>query len=229
MSDESLYSKHWRLLTQDPSQMNEQDRKALEELQAIPLPPLKPLPPLQKNSNFLLQAVHWWRYAFATVAICSLAFLILLPQQETLKTKGSLRVSVYWQRNKVVKPFTAETELQTGDKIGANLISNEDSRVYWAIGNAQLHLLSEVETMDLKAGEPRDLTSSFELDASNQGEQLIVVVCPKSPNSQLSKNSQNSDSTDFVFDHSLITKLLNQKEVDASPCAYLGYRLRSQK
>jgi hypothetical protein len=229
MSHESLYSKHWRLINQNLSQMSEADRLDFAKLEALPLKPLPALAPMQPQrlplikTPWISENLQFLKYAFASVSTLAIFVLVLIPQSENYRTKGSLRVSAYWERNKIVKPFTEDSQLQAGDKVSANIITNEDARAFWAITDTKLQLLSEVESMDLKSGEARDLTSSYELDSSNQGEQLILVVCPKT------KGFFSKEQISPTFDRELITQFVNQKELDTNQCAYLGYRLRSLK
>jgi len=149
----------------------------------------------------------------------------VLPRQteDTLTAKGSTQISVYWQRNETVSPLVETSELIDGDKIGVKIIADQDSVAYWTIADKDFKVLDDVKEiesgkLDVKAGVSTSFDSSFQLTAPNQGEHLIVIVCPN-PKMQ-------SEGRQLVLDREFLTGVVHGKNKKAEDCVYAGFRLR---
>jgi hypothetical protein len=252
MSDDSMFSKHLRLIETDESKWTPEDRKEFEQIQNLDLPPLT-LPPLMAQSERDRSILADFRNmsaklgkviggvlpakplspgfagAFAAACIVVLASITLLREDadvsDRLTPKGALQISVFWERAGKVSPMSPEANLVDGDKVGATVLSAEDGVAYWAITDRDFKILSdqadvEASQISLQAGVRKSFTSSFELVAPNQGENLVIVVCPKS-----STGSQKNDSA-LLFDQAFIAKLTSDSRIRSSECVFVGSRLR---
>ncbi len=233
MSDESLFSKHLRLIETDESQWTEDERLEFQSLQQLDLPPLV-LPPAPAGR--LEQLGNWWRQPkfYSGLAIAGVAsltvFSLLVSRQmgdveDRLSAKGSLQVSVFWERDGKVSPLMGEMNLKDGDKVGAAVLTSEDSVAYWAITDRDFKTLSDASDVEsskisLQAGVRKTFDSSFELVAPNQGENLVIVVCPRSAGQSLKTD------TAPLFDQTFVAKLISESRIRSSQCVFVGSRLR---
>lgn len=224
MSDQSLFSKHLRIITEDPSQLNEAERKEWNKIENLELPPLR-LPSRHEPQSAWAKLKEQWYFGLSALTIASLALVLVLPRQteDTLTAKGSTQISVYWQRNETVSPLVETSELIDGDKIGVKIITDQDSVAYWTIADRDFKVLDDVKEiesgkLDVKAGVSTSFDSSFQLTAPNQGEHLIVIVCPN-PKMQ-------SEGRQLVLDREFLTGVVHGKNRKAEDCVYAGFRLR---
>lgn len=228
MSDESLFSKHIALITKPESTWTAEQRAEWDKINSLELPPLR-LPKKEKKISIWENWRQQWKYGFSILAVVSLALIVIIPQlrdtEDTLTAKGSTRVSVYWERDNKVSPLTDTSVLLDGDKIGANVVSSEDSVAYWMITDKDLHVLDDVKDIEasrlkLTAGVTERFESSFQLVAPNQGENLIVVVCP----------NPTKDNTvienKLIMDRGFLSDVLEKQNKKANDCLYAGFRLR---
>lgn len=229
MSDESLFSKHVALLTQPDTTWTADQKAEWKKINSIELPPLK-LPKAPETVSFWVKWKVQIQYGFSALAVTSLALLVIVPQlrnehRADLVAKGTIQVSVYWERAGKVNPLNETSELVDGDKIGARVISFEDAVAYWTITDKDLKTLdnlTEIESsrINLAAGVAQNFTSSFQLVSPNQGENLVVIVCPKPSDSDLNLSDQ------LILDHKLLTVVLEKQNKKANDCTYAGFRLR---
>jgi hypothetical protein len=227
----SLYGDHLRILnlSDSDSPLTENQKVESQRLDHLDLPRLT-LPPRKKNLPQWLDGIMAPRGMMATVAVvCTLLVLVVRLQtpEDRLTPKGSVRVSVYWDRGGKVSPFTAESQLQDGDRIGASVTAAEESVAYWVVSDANFKIISDPSDihssrLNLAPGVPQNFAASFTLVAPNQGEHLIVIVCPKGDN----KTSESGDRVGTVFDQAFVSKLIAKGQLEASNCMYAGYKLR---
>jgi hypothetical protein len=220
MSHDSLFSKHLKIIEGDPSKWTEAERQEHEVLETLRLPPL----PERKS---------WWqkfqfqiRMGFASAVAMSAAVVLFLPREKSeLTAKGSIQVSAYWARGTTVRPLSSNENLLDGDKVGAGVISSEESFAYWAITDNQFKLLShphDIETsrLSLEPGVKKNFESSFELTSPNQGEHLVVIVCPKTA------KPTSTEKVGALLDQAFVSRLIAEKRAAAADCMFVGYRLR---
>lgn len=240
MSDESMFSKHLRLIETDESKLSHEDRKDFEQIQNLDLPPLN-LPPrpasggalgiLMKQAAAAIQ-LRPGSFAGAFAATCVAVFVTITFLRERddlsdrLSPKGALQISVFWERAGKISPFSSDANLVDGDKVGATVLSAEDGVAYWAIVDRDFKILSEqadveASRISLEAGIRKGFNSSFELVAPNQGENLVIVVCPKSKS-----ESQKPDDSALLFDQAFVAKLTTDARIQSSQCVFVGSRLR---
>lgn len=229
MSDQSLFSKHLRIITEDPSQLNEAERKEWERIKSFELPPLK-LPPMEHAlktapTSWWTQLKDQWYFGLSVLTVASLALVMVLPRtsDDVLIAKGSAQISVFWQREDKVSPFTEASELVDGDKVGVKIITDEDSIAYWTIADQDLKVLDDVKEiqagkLELKAGVAGSFNSSFQLTSPNQGEHLIVILCPNP--------KTTTEARSFVLNREFLVDVVQGKNKKAQDCMYAGFRLR---
>ncbi len=221
MSDESLFSRHLKLIEKEESTWNQGDRDEYALIQSLRLPPLE----------LNLSAWQRWkmqiRVGLGVAAIASLAIVVTtnLKQDDKFGAKGSLQVSVFWERAGKVQPLTEESVLQDGDKVGASVINSEEGVAYWTITDDKMKTLGnsgdiESSLLQLEPGLRKNFGSSFELTAPNQGEHLVVAVCSKA------KSNSNKKPVDSLFNHDFMNQLLEESKIRSDDCVYVGYRLR---
>lgn len=223
MSDDSLYSKHLRLIQQDESQWTPSDREEFDRLQTLRLPPLelKPTAWMKFKQQFKITIP-----ALATASIAIIGVVTLMRQpNDILAPKGSIQVSVVWERAGKVSSLTVDSELKDGDKIGASVVSSDESVAYWAITDDKFKPIVEMADIEsskilLEPGVSKRFDSSFELVAPNQGESLVVIVCPKS------KINETTKPVESLFDQQFTVRLLADQQIRSSDCMFAGYRLR---
>jgi hypothetical protein len=237
MSDDSLFSRHLRLISEDQSTWTQRDREEYERLQKIDLPKLQlPLrkasppamvesvPPLSLWERYKVQ-LQWGLGALAVASVVSVVSVPTMnpgpmnPGQDTLTAKGALQISVFWQRDGQVYPFTETSKLKDGDRIEASVVSSEYAVSYWAITDENFKIIIGTEE---KSGQSPNVSSSFELVAPNQGENLVVVACPKSmPDS-------GKKAIGSLLNREFLAQLLNERRLDSKDCIYAGFKLRSR-
>jgi hypothetical protein len=245
MSDESMFSKHLRLIEADEKTWTPEEREEFERLKEVDLPPLT-LPPrpmslpaslFHRASEVLRQtlgAAPLSPSSFAgalTVAGLAIFVSVLVfkdewRQSDRLSPKGAVQVSVFWERAGKVSPLLMDSNLVDGDKVGATVLSAEDAVAYWAITDKDFKVLSdqadvEASKISLQAGVRKSFGSSFELVPPNQGENLVIVICPKS-RAEPPKN----DDTALLFDQAFVAKLTSEARIRSSDCVFVGSRLR---
>jgi hypothetical protein len=137
-------------------------------------------------------------------------------------------VNVIWERQGKVQPIGSESALQDGDKVGASVVASQDSFAYWVITDNQNKVISDLGDIEsskitLQAGVSKSFESSFTLTAPNQGENLIVVICPQE------KMLQPKQAMDIVFNQQFFVQLMSEQKINSSSCIFAGYRLRSLK
>lgn len=224
MSDDSVFSQHLRLIQQEESKWSASDREEFDRLQSLRLPPLE------------LKPTRWMKFKkqikagvplFVTASLAVVTFVSLYKTNVNEYTaKGSVQVSVFWERAGKVSPLNAESELKDGDRVGANVISSEAGIAYWAITDNSFKPISDITDIEgskiiLEPGVKAQFKFSFELVAPNQGENLIVVVCSKS------QTKSDVKPVNSLFDHEFTAKLLTAQQIRASDCTFVGYRLRN--
>jgi hypothetical protein len=227
MDKKSLFSKHVALITTPPSSWTPEQKAEWESIQKLDLPPLKLTRPEKKHSLWEKFKTNW-QYTFSALAVTSLALMIipgLRNTEDTLTAKGSAQISVYWERDSRISPLTSDSDLKDGDKIGAKVITSEDSIAYWTITDKNLKVLDSIEEiknsqLDLLAGISQDFKTSFQLTSPNQGENLIVIICPVT---DLQKKEMTSH---LVMDQALLSEVIEKKNKKTNSCMYAGFRLR---
>lgn len=220
MSDDSLFSKHMRLIEKDESAWTETDRQEFNRIKDLKLPPLELKPTWWQTWRTQIQV------GAGALAMASFALIFVLPKSEDgFNAKGSMKVSVIWEREGKVSPLKDDSELKDGDKIGASVISSEEAVAFWAITDDKMKILNETDDIEasriqLEPGVSKSFGSSFVLTSPNQGENLLVAVCPKS------KESGEKKAAGELFDRELVGKLLKEPRVNSSDCTFIGFRLR---
>ena len=224
MSDQSLFSKHVRIITEDPSVLNEAERTEWNKINSLELPPLR-LPKKQESLSFWAKLKEQWYFGLSALTIASLALVLVVPRQaqDGYTAKGSTRISVYWQRGDTISPLTETSVLQDGDKVGVKIIADQDSVAYWTIADKDFKVLDDVNDiesgkLEIKAGISAGFDSSFQLTAPNQGEHLIVIVCP---NPKIENSGRQ-----LVLDREFLNDVVQGKNKKAQDCVYAGFRLR---
>lgn len=220
MSRDSLFSQHLSLIEKDPSKWTDAEKQEFERLQHLRLPPL----PERK---------HWWnqfqfqiRIGVASALAMSLAVVIFLPSgKEDLTAKGAVQISAFSARGAEVLPLSSANQLVDGDKIGAAVLSSESSVAYWTVADSQFNIIGDPKDfistqLRLEPGVKKSFDSSFELTAPNQGEHLLIIVCP-------SKFPQTEASLlELWRARDLVQRALDQNKVAAGECTLGAYRLR---
>lgn len=242
MSDESMFSKHLRLIEADETTWTPEERKEFERLKEIDLPPLT-LPPRPRSlpSSLIHRASEVVRQTLSTVQLRPGSFagaltvaglavfvsvLIFREDSDRLSPKGAVQISVFWERAGKVSPLLMKSNLVDGDKVGATVLSAEDGVAYWAITDQDFKILSdqadvEASKISLKAGVRKSFGSSFELVPPNQGENLVIVVCPDGK-----AGPSKTDDTALLFDQAFVAKLTSEARIRSSQCLFVGSRLR---
>ncbi len=234
MPDDSLYSKHLRILTEDQSRWTQADHEEFLLLQSLDLPKLN-------LSNCKTAELTWWkrirgelqlgnRSKIIAMAACAVAIGFFVPliqsNHDTLVPKGSLQVSVFWQHDGITKPWTEMSNLQDGDKVGASVISSEESTAYWLLTDKSMNTIEGTEDIEssqlnLKPGQSQSFDSSFQLTAPNQGENLLVIVCPQTmPGAGKMVKS-------LLLDHDFTDKILLARRLSYKDCSFSSFKLRS--
>lgn len=242
MSDESMFSKHLRLIEADETTWTPEERKEFERLKELDLPPLAlPPRPMSLPVSLIDRASEVLRQTMRTVqlrpggfagalTVAGLAIfvsvLVFREDSDRLSPKGAVQVSVFWERAGKVLPLLMDSNLVDGDKVGATVLSAEDGVAYWAITDKDFKVLSdqadvEASKLSLQAGVRKSFASSFELVPPNQGENLVIVVCPKAR----AEPPKNAD-TALLFDQAFVAKLTSEARIRSSECVFVGSRLR---
>ncbi len=230
LKNDSLFAKHMRLIETDKSQWSKADHEEFARLNDLDLPALK----LPARTPSLIEAflggfkMPQLQIAVGGALAVTIAFILIQqPADDRLTAKGSLQVSVFWERDGKVSPLTTESVLRDGDKVGAKVISSDEADAYWAITDNQFKAISDADDVEssrlaLQPGVSKNFDSSFELVAPNQGENLVVVVCPKVKAEKASADKP----TDSFFDHEFVSRLMTEQRVRSSGCMFVGHRLR---
>ena len=226
MSKDSLFSKQWHIVSEDQSKWSSSELQEHERLQALLLPPLQLKPSWMMRFKLQIQM------GLGAIVMASLALMVLLPRQESLTAKGALQVSLFFEHDGKVSPFKPDVILKDGDKVGVSVNSAEEAFAYWAITDDKLKALDTADDIEssritLSPGVSKNFESSFVLVAPNQGEHLVVVVCPKGT----SKEGQKPEAkkpVDSLLNHDFISQLLTEQKISSSNCIFVGYRLRSR-
>lgn len=233
IENSSLFQDHLTILGLDDQagDLSPRQLKEKERMEELVLPPLT-LP----ESKSVWQTVWQWLLtpaggSAALAAVAALFVAITVPlkvEDETgLKFKGTYRVNLYFERQGEVRPLEEKVTLSDGDKVGATVIAAEKSVAFWMVTDDQLKVLSDSDEVvesriTLEPGVRQSFKSSFELVAPNEGEFLVVVVCP------LKVVSDVADKVvEFVdLDQALLSKLSQGNKVDQAGCHMMGRRLR---
>ncbi len=232
---DSLFARHMHIIENDKAKWSKADHEEFERLSNLDLPALKL--PARKHSllESLLGGFKMPQLQIAVGGAMAVTLTVILVQQppggrttgDRLTPKGSLQVSVFWERDGKVSPLTTESVLRDGDKVGAKVISSDEADAYWAITDNRFKAISdagdvESSRLELQPGVSRNFDSSFELVAPNQGENLVVVVCPKVK----AEKASSDRPTDSFFDHEFISRLMTEQRVRSIGCMFVGHRLR---
>ena len=222
MSDKSIFSKQWKLISSDPSELNPSELKELSQINQVRLKPL------QLKTPWYVQFKKQIQMGLTLAVSCSFALWLFTNNQEHLTAKGSVMVNVIWERQGKVQSISSESALQDGDKIGASVVASQDSFAYWVITDNQNKVISDLGDIEsskitLQAGVSKSFESSFTLTAPNQGENLVVVICPQE------KMLQPKQAMDSVFSQQFFVQLMSEQKINSSNCMFAGYRLRSLK
>lgn len=227
----SLYSQYLKLIESDGEGLTVEEQEEWQRLQKIQLPPLN-LP--VTRPSFLdqyRQIFRGWKVELTMTAMALLAVFVFLPSlhnnKNDLSPKGALSVTVFFERDGIVKPLVGDLELQDGDKVGAQVISSEESIAYWVVTDKAFQVISNPQSIVqsaiiLKPGEVKSFANSFELLPPNQGEQLVIAVCKDV------KISENF-SQEKMFNRGFVSDLMKQKRLNTDSCVFVGYRLRGQR
>jgi hypothetical protein len=225
VSDNSLFSKHMRLIGGDESTWSQEDRSENERLMKLRLPKL------ELKTSKLQEFKKQIQIGLSMLALASLVVVFVTQKKdETLRAKGSIQVSVIWERGGKVLKLTDDSILQDGDKIGATVISSEEAVAYWTITDSNMNVLSGAQDIEssklvLEPGALKSFNSSYELTAPNQGEHLVVAVCPK-PAADAKASPTAGDNKTGVFNREFVSRLLTEAQVRSNECLFVGYRLR---
>ncbi|MEQ1878132.1 MAG: hypothetical protein ABL958_15930 [Bdellovibrionia bacterium] len=221
MSDDSLFSRHMRLIESDESKWSADDRKEHERLKGLRLPPLELKPTRWMLWKTQIQA------GLGVAVMASLAIVIgySMNKDEVLTAKGALQVNVVYVRDGKQSGLTGESELKDGDKIAASVVSAEEAIAYWTITDDKMNVLDDAADIEstvirLEPGLMKSFENSFVLIPPNQGENLVVVVCPK-PAAGAGKKAVQE-----LFNRETVSQLLTESRVRSSDCVFVGYRLR---
>ncbi|MCB0364921.1 MAG: hypothetical protein H6624_12375 [Bdellovibrionaceae bacterium] len=227
----SLYRDHLRILKIEDANvpLTDQQMAELGRIEELELPPLR-LPAPEPSSFRWLQWMLSPKSLSVSIAVAfSLVFTVLVLKQpkDHLTAKGAIRVSVFWERDGRVSPFNSETELKDGDRVGSSVLSASEAVAYWAISDSEFNVISDPDDIrtsriNLEPGESKNFSSSFTLVAPNQGEHLIVIVCPKEEH----QGGKSSQKLNTVFNQEFVSQLISKGQIEASNCMYVGYRLR---
>ena len=227
----SLYNDHLRILGLDDSKatLDSHQLKEKQHIESLELPPLRLQEKVESSPSWLSWLLAPKQMGLSVGLAFSLIFAVMILKQpkDHLTPKGAIRVSVFWERDGKVAPFTAETQLKDGDRVGSSVLSAEEAVAYWAISDNQFKVISDLNDIhtsriELQPGVSQNFASSFTLVAPNQGEHLIVIVCPKGENQ---KHSPEGNVTS-VFNQEFVSKLVAKGQAETSNCMYIGYRLR---
>ncbi len=228
---DSLFATHMRLIETDKVVWSKEDHIEFSHLSGLDLPPLKLSPRKVSALESFLERFKIPEFRMVIGgAIAAIVAIVLIPklEEDRLSAKGSLQVSVFWERDGKVSPLTDDSVLRDGDKVGAKVISSDEADAYWAITDNRFKAISDASDvdssrLDLQPGVSKSFDSSFELVAPNQGENLVVVVCPKV---KTPKRDASEKPTDSFFDHEFVSRLMSEQKVRASGCVFVGHRLR---
>jgi hypothetical protein len=175
-----------------------------------------------------LQLGIWGKsFAIAASAVAiGFFFPLIQPNHDTLAPKGSLQVSVFWQHDGITKPWTEMSNIQDGDRVGASVISSEESVAYWFLTDKSMNIIDGTDDIEssqikLKAGQSQSFDSSFQLTAPNQGENLVVIVCPQT------MTGAGKIVKALLLDHDFTDKILRARRLLYKDCSFSGFKLRS--
>lgn len=234
MPDDSLYSKHLRILTEDQSRWTQADHEECLFLQNLDLPKLN-------LSTCKTAELSWWkkfsgelqsgiRIKIIAIAasVVAIGFFVPLiqPNHDNLAPKGTLQVSVFWQHDGITQAWTEMSNLQDGDKVGASVISSEESTAYWLLTDKSMNIIDGTEDIEssrlkLRPGQSQSFDSSFQLTAPNQGENLVVIVCLQTvPGAEKMVKA-------LLLDHVFTDKILRARRLLYKDCSFFGFKLRS--
>ena len=227
MANKSLYDFHLRGLGAKQGGLDKRESQLWKQTMDLNLPPLR-LPETAKSNPFT-QWIQSWQMGLGVVAMAMIAALVLIPtlqqKQDVFRAKGSISVTVFFERAGEVKPFDGSFSLENGDRIGAQVISSQASIAYWAVTNDEFKVISdqadiESSAIALEPGKSGAFNNSFELTEPNEGEHLVIAVC---------KKSDNADTRDkSLFDRDFVSRLMKQNKLAAESCMFVGYRLRGK-
>lgn len=213
-----------RLIEQPETSWSVEDRQEHETLMKLKLPKLE-----LKASKFQ-EYKKQFQIGLSMMALASLVVVIMTQKNEdVLRAKGSVQVSVIWERGGKVSKLGEDVVLQDGDKVGASVVSSEESVAYWSITDNKMNVLSGAEDIEaskilLEPGVIKSFASSFELTSPNQGEHLVVAICPKT--ATVKPSPEKAEKHGGIFDREFVGRLLTESQVRSNECLFVGYRLR---
>ncbi len=162
----------------------------------------------------------------SAASVCAVAmFLILAPleQEDILRTKGAVRITLIFERDGLVKEFSDSQKLSNGDKVGAQIISAGEAFAYWTVIDKENNILLPPEDLlsselKLKPGVLTSFESSLTLTDPNQGESLVIMICKK-------KISSSERSQKLLNLENLVNSV-NKGKIIKEECMIYGRNLR---
>lgn len=233
MSSNSLFEKHWQIISDDPEKWSDSVTAEYKNLQRVALPALPALP---ERSSLWERLRPQLNPSLMVALSLSIFLVILIPrllnhqvtginENSGWNVKGATKISVYWERTGKVTPFNSDQSLVDGDRVGASLLTDRTSYAYWAVADRELNLLSSTDDIKtsqllLEPGKQAQFSSSFELVSPNQGEVLLIWVCP------ISSKSASVEVAQKKLTRELISTVIQSRPSDFDDCVIAGYKLR---
>ena len=116
---------------------------------------------------------------------CALFFMVyqLDPEDESsIRSKGSTQVKLYYELEKVVKPFNPKVPLPAGSRVQVEIMPAKNGAAYLNVvdkNNKALlsrdYILSQA--LEVKAGQKTSFADSLQLTGPSEGETLSVMLC----------------------------------------------------
>jgi hypothetical protein len=125
---------------------------------------------------------------FAAASALLVLLFALWPKADDLTPKGTANVRVYWERAGQVSLLSAQSRLQAGDRVRAEVDPQAGGTAYWLVlDGAGKPLVDaafvQASAVALHPGVPAPFAKSIQLVGPAAGETLHVVVCAAAPQS----------------------------------------------
>lgn len=185
---DSLLAQHQRILgynkgiDQKPHPSDWEEQSRIERLRLPPLYLPQTARPQSFFANLGISGARWW--GFAAMAALMLVAILWPKADESLRIKGTHHISIFWEREGHVEPWTGGTFLQAGDRVRAEVLASDNIIAYAGIADHEGKLLLPPEqfhatAQTLAPGERKAFPGSFKLVGPSEGETLVVLICEK--------------------------------------------------
>lgn len=139
------------------------------------------LPPLTLASRQRSRSITTPLVALASaLALLVVSYRLLTP--DGLRVKGAHKVSVFWERDGQVEPFSEGVSLRNGDRVRAEVLAGSDAVAFLAVASGDGMLLSDpphaaAGSIRVATGERKSFPGSVKLVGADEKERLVVIIC----------------------------------------------------